>query len=164
MRSRTSPPRSRRPLLAPMDEATSTAVGVARPSAQGQAMTSTSIASLVPNSRAALLAPADTALRADGNSVAPASDRRTCSARHKIDHRSLVDDLAQAAAMPAPCWNKYCGLLRASLPPKPRIECTFNKSVSQMCTQLHFAEDRGCKAAPAVDQKAKVATEAAMTV
>eukprot|EP00982_Pelagococcus_subviridis_P009950 30957-Pelagococcus_subviridis.AAC.56 len=43
--SRTSPPRSSSPNLAPADVATSTAVGVASPSAQGHATTSTSVAS-----------------------------------------------------------------------------------------------------------------------
>lgn len=75
-RSSTSPPRSSRPLLAPIDEATSTAVGVARPSAQGQAMTNTSIASLAPSSSAALPPPAAdapaTADSACGKSEAPA--------------------------------------------------------------------------------------------
>ena len=47
-RSKTSPPRRRSPRLAPMEDATRTAVGVASPSAQGQATTSTLMASLRP--------------------------------------------------------------------------------------------------------------------
>ena len=53
-RSSTSPPRSNSPLRAPTEDATRTAVGVARPSAQGQATTRTLTASLMLSSRPAV--------------------------------------------------------------------------------------------------------------
>ena len=54
-------PRTGPTLLLPADEATSTAVGVASPSAQGQATTSTSMASLRASSSGAAAPPASTA-------------------------------------------------------------------------------------------------------
>mmetsp|Transcript_7398 Transcript_7398/g.18826 ORF Transcript_7398/g.18826 Transcript_7398/m.18826 type:complete len:354 (-) Transcript_7398:838-1899(-) len=68
--SNTSPPRSSSPSLAPADVATSTAVGVARPSAQGHATTSTSVASLSAPSTDP--APPDASISAPGNTASPA--------------------------------------------------------------------------------------------
>mmetsp|Transcript_123 Transcript_123/g.507 ORF Transcript_123/g.507 Transcript_123/m.507 type:complete len:219 (+) Transcript_123:1068-1724(+) len=72
MVSNTSPPRNKTPFRAPSDVATSTAVGVANPSAQGHATTSTSVANLsgpiqgaAPNDPASMSAP--------GNKASPAS-------------------------------------------------------------------------------------------
>ena len=68
-RSRTSPPRSSSPRCAPREEATSTAVGAARPRAHGQATTRTSTASF----RASRAAEGElAAATTPGNSVVPA--------------------------------------------------------------------------------------------
>ena len=86
-RSKTSPPRRRRPLLAPREEATSTAVGVARPRAQGQATTSTFTASLRPRN-VPLATPA--ASRAPGKMLAPARNpSQTQEKLHTLD-RNVV--------------------------------------------------------------------------
>lgn len=68
--SRTSPPRRSNPRLAPRDDATSTAVGVANPKAHGQATTRTLTASLSP-SKVLVATPA--ASRAPGKRLAPAN-------------------------------------------------------------------------------------------
>ena len=74
-----------------MEEATSTAVGVASPSAHGHAITRTSMASLVPSMRAALLPAAATVSRAAGNMDAPAHAQLCCLNSQAWDDLPLIN-------------------------------------------------------------------------
>ena len=121
-RSSTSPPRSSSPRRAPALLATSTAVGVANPSAHGQATTSTSTASRAPRNAAPPPPPvAAAAAAASGNRLPPASRFNAFAVAYTFQH-SRKHSLAKLAIAPA--------VVQRTL----RCRCLFEKHLARRFT------------------------------